>query len=91
MISYFTRKYEFLFYKKIWFLIFQEYIFNLKSIAASVPSGLPTFSVPDFGVTKDNTTYTFKDMVTTLGSGIAVVPFVAILGNVAIAKAFGKY
>lgn len=30
-------------------------------------------------------------MVQTLGTGIVVLPVVAVLANVAIAKAFGKY
>lgn len=46
-------------------------------------------SVPEFQVTKNKTTYTFLDIAKGLGSGILVVPFVSILGNVAIAKAFG--
>jgi len=34
---------------------------------------------------------TFLDMCSELGLGIVVIPMVAILANVAIAKAFGKY
>jgi sodium-independent sulfate anion transporter 11 len=36
-----------------------------------------------------NATVTVVDMMKEVGAGIFVIPFVAILGNVAIAKAFG--
>lgn len=58
---------------------------------ARVPAGLPSVSLPPFEVVTPNRTYTFGDITTQLGSGIFVVPFVSILGNVAISKAFGKF
>lgn len=59
-------------------------------LPAKVPAGLPMVSLPPFQVTTGNTTFTFLEISRDIGSGILVVPFVSILGNVAIAKAFGK-
>lgn len=55
-----------------------------------VEAGLPSISPPPFQTEFNNQTYTFPDMTLKLGSGILVVPLVAILGNIAIAKAFGE-
>lgn len=55
-----------------------------------VPSGLPTIKLPPFSATVDNRTLDFVDMLQELGSGIVVTPIVAVLANVAIAKAFGE-
>lgn len=51
---------------------------------------MPDFAPPSFNIESANKTLYFKDVVFEMGSGIFVVPFVAILGNVAISKAFGK-
>jgi sodium-independent sulfate anion transporter 11 len=53
-----------------------------------VPPGLPEFKIPPFGFTRDNVTVTFPEMVSNLGSGIIVLPILAILENIAICKAF---
>lgn len=58
--------------------------------SAKVPAGWPKIEPPPFSVAKNGTTINFIQLVKELGSGIIVVPFVSILGNVAIAKAFGK-
>lgn len=55
-----------------------------------IPPGLPEAKPPPFSVTHNNTTETFMDMVSNLGSGIIVVPLIALLENIAICKAFGK-
>ncbi|RZC40940.1 Sulfate transp domain containing protein, partial [Asbolus verrucosus] len=60
------------------------------SLTSQVPEGLPAFVVPVAEVQNGNVTVTVMDMVREVGMGIFVVPFVAILGNVAIAKAFAK-
>lgn len=54
-------------------------------------SGLPQFHLPAFSIQKNNSTITFPEMCSELGLGIIVIPMVAVLANVAIAKAFGKY
>lgn len=64
-------------------------IINL--LSAQVPSGFPPIGPPPFSLTQnDSITLNFLDLVKELGSGVFMVPFVSILGNVAIAKAFGN-
>ncbi|XP_044252765.1 sodium-independent sulfate anion transporter-like [Tribolium madens] len=60
------------------------------SLTSKVPEGLPSFTNPVAEVQHGNTTTSVVDMMKELGAGIFAVPFVAILGNVAIAKAFAK-
>lgn len=56
-----------------------------------IPPGLPSVQPPPlFGITKNDTTTTLIEMVTNLGSGIIVIPLIALLENIAICKAFGK-
>lgn len=53
---------------------------------------MPAVQVPPFGFIKDsNTTFTFIDMISNLGSGILVVPLISLMEDIAICKAFGKY
>lgn len=59
-------------------------------LTGTITAGLPQVRPPVFQTTVGNTTYTAGDMFSHLGSGLAVVPLVAILSNVAIAKAFAK-
>lgn len=48
-------------------------------------------SLPAFKIEQENRTLTFTDMASELGTGIIVIPFIAIIANVGIAKAFCKY
>ncbi|XP_065341247.1 sodium-independent sulfate anion transporter-like [Cloeon dipterum] len=57
-------------------------------LIGTVQSGLPSLSLPPFSTTLNNQTLSFTDMVSELGSSIILVPVIAILGNVAIAKTF---
>lgn len=59
-------------------------------ISGFVKPGLPTFSPPPFSTQVGNTTYSFMDMTSTMGTAILVVPLLAILENIALAKVFGK-
>ncbi|XP_049799026.1 sodium-independent sulfate anion transporter-like [Schistocerca nitens] len=59
-------------------------------LTGRIEPGLPTVTPPPFSTSFDNKTLSFGDMCSYLGSGLAVVPIVAILGNVAIAKAFSN-
>lgn len=61
------------------------------TLTAKVTSAQLTFSLPPFAFDYKNTTLVFTDIIHELGGGIAVVPIVAILANVAIAKAFGEF
>uniref|UniRef100_A0A1B0FAK2 SLC26A/SulP transporter domain-containing protein n=1 Tax=Glossina morsitans morsitans TaxID=37546 RepID=A0A1B0FAK2_GLOMM len=60
------------------------------TLSSKVDSGIPTIKLPPFAFIHDNRTYVFSDICRELGSGILVVPIVAVLANVAIAKAFVK-
>ncbi|XP_017890431.1 sodium-independent sulfate anion transporter [Ceratina calcarata] len=54
-----------------------------------IPEGIPSVQLPPFGYTKDgNTTVTFLDMVTNLGSGVVVLPLISLMEDIAICKAF---
>ncbi|KAI4456660.1 sulfate transporter [Holotrichia oblita] len=66
-----------------------RYIFSL-SVNHLQPN-FPSISVPPFNVIGNNTTLTFLDMTKELGMGIVVVPFIAIVTNLAIAKSFIQY
>ncbi|GLV44590.1 Epidermal stripes and patches [Carabus blaptoides fortunei] len=68
--------------------IFDQYKMKPFSLTDKVASGLPQISAPSFHVYYNNHTATFAEITSHLGSGIIVVPLVAIIGNVAIAKAF---
>ncbi|XP_046393558.1 sodium-independent sulfate anion transporter-like [Ischnura elegans] len=58
------------------------------ALTGFVKPGLPPFQPPPFSAQIKNETYNFLDMVSSLGSAILVVPLLAILENVALAKAF---
>ena len=63
-------------------------------LTGKVKSGLPNFSLPPFETSYEMNNGTivemgFFDMVSELGSSIFLVPIIAVLGNVAISKAFG--
>lgn len=63
-------------------------------LTGKVKSGLPGFAPPPFETSYTGANGTavemgFMDMISELGSSIALVPIIAVLGNVAISKAFG--
>lgn len=63
-------------------------------LTGNVKPGLPDFQPPPFETSypsSNGTTVamTFTDMIAELGTSIALVPIIAVLGNVAISKAFG--
>ncbi|CAH1391159.1 unnamed protein product [Nezara viridula] len=59
-------------------------------LTGAVRSGIPAVQLPPFSTTIGNETVGFFDMVSGLGSSIILVPIIAVLGNVAIAKAFAS-
>lgn len=63
---------------------------NIFLFPGEVASGLPEFSLPPFYTQLGNQSYNFGEMVEALGTSIVLVPIIAVLGNVAIAKAFGN-
>ncbi|XP_063703592.1 sodium-independent sulfate anion transporter-like [Culicoides brevitarsis] len=78
-------------------LIQNGYKGSLK-IIGDIPSGLPTFQAPPFSIdeVKNETGHviqeyeSFFDMISFLGSGIIVIPLIALLENMAICKAFAN-
>ncbi|XP_066600096.1 sodium-independent sulfate anion transporter-like [Prorops nasuta] len=60
------------------------------TLSGKVQPGLPNFTLPSFSSKVGNESYSFFEMCSQLGSGIFVVPVIAVLANVAIAKAFAS-
>lgn len=63
-------------------------------LTGKVKSGLPDFEVPKFETTILNANGTevkqnYADMLGELGPSMIILPIIAVLGNVAISKAFG--
>ncbi|XP_041978549.1 sodium-independent sulfate anion transporter isoform X2 [Aricia agestis] len=63
---------------------------SLFNLTGTVKEGLPPWSLPPFGTSYDGRNVTFVEMCSDLGSSIVLVPIIAVLGNVAIAKAFAS-
>ncbi|XP_045476525.1 sodium-independent sulfate anion transporter-like [Harmonia axyridis] len=59
-------------------------------LTGKVRPGLPNFQLPPFQTVLNNQTITFPDMISDLGTSVVLVPVIAVLGNVAIAKAFAS-
>ncbi len=61
-------------------------------LTGNIEAGLPAFQAPPFSFndTVTETFYNFNGMVSELGIAILILPLLAILENVAIAKAFCK-
>ena len=61
--------------------------------AGDIQAGIPPFGLPPFSInqTIGNTTVVmgFSDICLELGAAIGLIPLIAILEQVAIAKAFG--
>lgn len=57
-------------------------------LIGDIASGFPTVSPPPFSTVSGNETFYFTDMLNILGAQSVVIPLVAILETVAIAKAF---
>lgn len=63
---------------------------NVFCVTGRVRSGLPPLQLPPFNTIVNNRTLDFFDMCYELGSSVVLVPVISVLGNIAIAKAFGK-
>ncbi|CAH1389847.1 unnamed protein product [Nezara viridula] len=55
-----------------------------------IPPGLPSIQLPPFSVQHGNETIGFLEMCSELGSGIIVLPIIALLENIAVCKAFAN-
>lgn len=59
-------------------------------LTGTVRPGLPDLKPPPFSTVLNNRTANFSQMFSDLGTSVVLVPVIGVLGNVAIAKAFGK-
>ncbi|XP_059610352.1 sodium-independent sulfate anion transporter-like isoform X2 [Phlebotomus argentipes] len=63
-------------------------------LIGNVPAGLPSFQAPPFSIPGNETIaepdQSFVDMVTSMGSGLVVVPLIALMETIAICKAFAN-
>jgi len=59
-------------------------------LTGKVKPGIPDFKLPPFGTVLGNRTVGFSEMLSDLGASVVLVPVIAVLGNVAIAKAFAS-
>ncbi|XP_019869621.2 sodium-independent sulfate anion transporter-like [Aethina tumida] len=57
-------------------------------LTGAVKAGVPELKLPPFETVVNNRTVGFSEMIGDLGSSVVLVPVIAVLGNVAIAKAF---
>ncbi|XP_037025075.1 sodium-independent sulfate anion transporter-like isoform X1 [Bradysia coprophila] len=63
---------------------------NPFKLLGSVPQGIPNITVPPFQFEHQNKTIGFLDICKDLGSGLFIVPLVAVSANIAIAKTFSS-
>lgn len=66
------------------------YMPYLPLLPGKITGGLPHFGVPPFSTVVGNQTLDFQDMLVTFGPEGFVMPLVAILESIAIARAFGE-
>ncbi|KAL6261738.1 hypothetical protein P5V15_006829 [Pogonomyrmex californicus] len=59
-------------------------------LTGHVKQGLPEFRLPPFEAQVGNETYTFIDMISSLGTGCLVVPMLSLLETISIAKVFSE-
>ncbi|XP_075231242.1 sodium-independent sulfate anion transporter-like [Lycorma delicatula] len=57
-------------------------------LSGSGTSGIPPFQLPPFTAKIGNNTFNALEMTEELGSAVFIVPIIAVLANIAIAKAF---
>ncbi|XP_025835892.1 sodium-independent sulfate anion transporter-like [Agrilus planipennis] len=74
----------------IGYFLFTSYEDVPVKLIGDIPSGLPEIKVPAFSMNSGNTTTSFLDMLATLGSGVILVPLLALLEDIAICKAFAN-
>ncbi|XP_068211653.1 sodium-independent sulfate anion transporter-like isoform X2 [Palaemon carinicauda] len=60
------------------------------SLTGYVEPGVPPAALPPFTTEVNNQTMTFPDIMNDVGIGIFMIPFIAILDNIAVVSAFTK-
>ncbi|XP_050432664.1 sodium-independent sulfate anion transporter-like isoform X2 [Adelges cooleyi] len=60
-------------------------------VIGKIPSGLPSIDFPEFSVAQTNhTAVGFFEMVSKMGSGVIVLPLIALLENISVCKTFAN-
>lgn len=74
--------------------VFQSSVSAPFKLIGDIPPGLPSFEVPSFSLNANQSSNgreeSFAEVVSSLGSGLVVVPLIALMENIAICKAFCK-
>ncbi|KAB7494486.1 putative sulfate transporter 4.2 [Armadillidium nasatum] len=73
--------------------VWQDLVLGLICIiilSGNVTSGIPSPQLPSFSTTINNQTMSFGDIINDIGIGIIMVPFIAILKDVAMVSAWAK-
>ncbi|XP_053688571.1 sodium-independent sulfate anion transporter [Sabethes cyaneus] len=74
--------------------VFQSSAATPFKLIGDIPPGMPSFEVPPFSLNGNQTSSgreeTFSEVVSSLGSGLIVVPLIALMENIAICKAFSN-
>ncbi|KAK3091412.1 hypothetical protein FSP39_019726 [Pinctada imbricata] len=60
------------------------------TITGNLKSGVPPFKPPDFSLHDGNTTYTAGNILSSMGSGLGIVPLLGLVELIAIGKAFAR-
>lgn len=60
------------------------------ALTGNIQAGFPPFGPPPFSTVVGNETIGFGEMLSTMGSSLVSIPFVAILEIIVVAKAFCK-
>lgn len=63
-------------------------------LIGNIPPGLPSFQLPPFSIPQNETASmpeeSFLDMISNIGSGLIVIPLIALMENISICKAFAN-
>ncbi|KAL7637612.1 UNVERIFIED_CONTAM: hypothetical protein RMT77_012341 [Armadillidium vulgare] len=60
------------------------------TLTGNVTSGIPSPQLPPFSTTINNQTMTFGDIINDIGIGVIMVPFIAILDDIAVVSSWAK-
>ncbi|XP_050540922.1 sodium-independent sulfate anion transporter-like isoform X1 [Daktulosphaira vitifoliae] len=59
-------------------------------VIGKIPSGMPSIDFPQFSIQNGATTIGFFEMVSKMGSGVIVLPLIALLENISVCKTFAN-
>lgn len=75
--------------------VFQSSAATPFKLIGDIPPGMPSVEIPPFTLNANQTSSgreeSFSEVVSSLGSGLIVVPLIALMENIAICKAFCRY